>query len=116
MGRSCDGGDEEGGADYQKYMEEDGVRVDSEGGGEIAIAAAVTKEGDENEAAVMKEGGEIPVVETMTEEDEAIAGMLNEEDEAIAGVLNEYLGKELFSDTEGGDEEEEELPHYLCIN
>jgi len=95
-------------------------------GDEIAIAAAVrTKEGDENEAAVMKEGGEIPVVEmggeipvveTMTEEDEAIAGMLNEEDEAIAGVLNEYLGKELFSDTEGGDEEEEELPHYLCIN
>ena len=72
-----------------------------------------TKEGDENEAAVMKEGGEIPVVEKMMEEDEAIVGVLNEEDEAIAGVLNEYLGKELFSDTEGGDEEEEELPHYI---
>jgi len=82
-------------------------------GGEIAIAAAVTKDGDENEADVMKEGGEIPVVEKMMEEDEAIAGVLNEEDKAIVGVLNEYLGKELFSDTEGGDEEEEELPHYI---
>ncbi len=79
-----------------------------------------TKEGDENEAAVMKEGGvipvvetggEIPVVEKMMEEDEAIAGVLNEEDEAIAGVLNEYMGKELFSDMEGGNDEEEELPH-----
>jgi len=82
----------------------------------------VTKEGGENEAAVMKEGGEIPVVEMggeipvvekMMEEDEAIAGVLNEEDKAIAGVLKEYLGKELFSDTEDGDEEEEQLPHYI---
>jgi hypothetical protein len=91
-------------------------------GGEIAIAAAVTKEGDENEAAVMKEGGkipvvemggEIPVVEKMVEEDKASAGVLNKEDEAIAGVLSKYLGKELFSDMEGGDEEEQELPHYI---
>jgi hypothetical protein len=53
-------------------------------GSEIAIAAAVMKEGDENEAAVMKEGreipvvetgGEIPVVEKMMEEDEAIVGL-----------------------------------------
>ena len=48
------------------------------------------------------------------EEDEAIAGVLNEEDEAIASVLNEYLGKEPFSDMEGGDKEEEELPITLC--
>ena len=90
--------------------------------GKIAIAAAVTKEGDENETAVMKEGGEIPVVEMggkipvvekMMEEDKAIVGVLNEEDEAIAGVLNEYLGKELFSDMEDGDKEEVELPHYI---
>jgi hypothetical protein len=100
-----------------------GYKWFSKEGDEIAIAAAVmTKEGDKNEAAVMKEGGEIPVVETggeipvvekMMEEDKAIAGVLNEEDKVIAGVLNEYLGKELFSDTEGGDEEEEELPHYI---
>ena len=80
-------------------------------GGEIPIAAAVTKEGDENEAAVMKERGEIPVVE-MGGKIPVVEKMM-EEDEAIAGVLNEYLGKELFSDTEGGDEEEEELPHYI---
>ncbi len=53
------------------------------------------------------------MVEKMMEEDEAIAGVLNKEDEVIAVVLNEYLGKELFSDTEGGNEEEEELPHYI---
>ena len=47
------------------------------------------------------------------EEDEVIAGVLNNEDMAIAGVLNEYLGKELFSDMEGSDEEEVELPHYI---
>ncbi len=74
-------------------------------GGEIAIAAAETNEGGENE--------EIPgLVEVSTEEDEAIAG--NEEDEAITGVLNSYLEEEFFGNMmEGGDDEEEELPHYI---
>jgi hypothetical protein len=57
-------------------------------GREIAIAAAVMKDGDEITAAVMKGGGKI-----------AAAVMMAEEDEAIVDVLNKYL--------------EEELPHYI---
>ncbi len=83
-------------------------------GGEIAIAAAETNEGGKNE--------EIPgLVEASTEEDEAstekddaIEG--NEEDEAMVGALNQFLEDDLplFSNMmEGGNEEEEELPHYI---
>jgi hypothetical protein len=59
-------------------------------GGKIAIAAAVTNEGDKNK--------EIPVlVETSTEEDKA-----------IVGVLNRFLEDDLFNNMmEGGKEEEE---------
>ena len=69
MGRSCDGGDEEEERIIKNAWRKTGYEWFPKEGGEIAIAAAVTKEGDENKAAVMKEGGEITAAVMMTEED-----------------------------------------------
>ena len=84
-------------------------------GGEIAIAAAETNEGGENEEIPGLVEASTEEDEASTEEDDAIEG--NEEDEAMGIAINQFLEDDLplFNNImEGGnDEEEEELPHYI---